>query len=123
MWGPAGPKTIFPRMHLLLLSFVFGVRAGSLLASVFSDSMVLQRGVVNAIWGYTSAGATVNVSLNGVVAASAVADPTGLYRAQLPPRNASLVASTLSVASSAGGSFTISDVLFGDVLLCSGQSS
>jgi hypothetical protein len=42
-------------MHLLLLSFVFGVRAGSLLASVFSDSMVLQRGVVNAIWGYTSA--------------------------------------------------------------------
>ena len=106
---------------LLFSSFALGL-GGSLLSSTFSDSMVLQRGTPNVIWGFTTSGSTVNVSIDGTLSGSGTADATGIYRATIAPRAASLTPVTIDVTSSGGGSATLQDVLFGDVFLCSGVS-
>lgn len=89
------------------------------LHTLFTDHMVLQRGISINVWGWTEPGKTVTVRL-GSKSASAVADASGKWMAKLP-------------AFKAGGPYTltvdgpqkrtIKDVLVGDVWVCSGQSN
>ena len=95
-------------------------KAGSLLGPLFVDHAVLQRDRPINVWGEAAPGEHVTVNLAGV-SVSAVADSKGLWQARLP-------------AQPPGGPHTLtaragdreqkaSDVLIGDVWLCTGQSN
>lgn len=111
---------------------------------VYTDGMVLQREPHPAsIWGWAAPGATVTLAVAVAVAvtdpdatpratplanprssatATATAGPSGAWRASLPPQPASTAAVTVT-ATSGGTTLTLTDVLFGDVYVCSGQSN
>jgi sialate O-acetylesterase len=92
-----------------------------LLNPVFQDHVVLQRNEPVQVWGSASPGDTVRVTLAGT-SASAVATEDGQWTAELASQTAG--GPHRLVATSSGGRVqTISDVLVGDVYLCSGQSN
>ncbi len=94
---------------------------GALLYTTFQDHAVLQRGVPIPVWGRTAPGALVTVRLAGEQA-SAQAGSDGRWMTRLGALPAGGPYS-LSVASSAGVRRRITDVMMGDVYLCSGQSN
>jgi sialate O-acetylesterase len=91
-----------------------------LLHALFSDNAVLQRDRAIPIWGWAAPGQSVAVTLAGK-SATAHADASGRWMARLGPFAAG-GPHTLSV-SAAGQTETRSNILFGDVWLCSGQSN
>lgn len=104
----------------LLIFLSFYSSAQLRLPAIFSDHMILQRDKPVKIWGAASPGDVIHVSI-GRIDGSAHADKNGHWLITLP-------------AFPAGGPFEItaktkkesrffSDVLFGDVWLCSGQSN
>jgi sialate O-acetylesterase len=103
---------------------VAGVLVAPLVAEVrlphiFDDHMVLQRDMELPVWGWADAGEEVTVTLNKN-SATAKADKDGRWRVTLP-------------AMTAGGPHTLTvkgtntlertDILIGEVWLCSGQSN
>jgi len=95
--------------------------SASLLHEVFQDHAVLQRDRPIAVWGDAKAGDTVTVTLNGSQA-TGKADASGRWAVQLPAMAAG-GPFEVDAKSSAGIEQKISDVLIGDVFLCSGQSN
>ncbi|KQY31062.1 9-O-acetylesterase [Caulobacter sp. Root487D2Y] len=96
------------------------VSAAPLLALVFTDHAVLQRGQPIRVWGAAGPGAVVELSL-GEAKTSATADAEGRWSTTLPAREPG---AALTLTAQAGGERqTISDLLVGDVWLCSGQSN
>lgn len=92
-----------------------------LLHPIFQDHAVLQRGKPIAVWGWAEPGARVRVTLDRA-ARIARAGADGRWRVDLPARAASAAALTLRVESGAAAQ-SVSDLLVGDVYLCSGQSN
>jgi sialate O-acetylesterase len=86
---------------------------------LFSDGTVLQREAKVPVWGWTTPGAKVTVSLQGV-SASAVADAQGKWLARLGPLP---VGGPYTLEVRGPKSVTVRDVLVGDVWLCAGQSN
>lgn len=86
---------------------------------IFGDNMVLQRGKVNTIWGWSDPGDTVRIEIAGK-AASGVAGADRRWEVKIHPP-------------AAGGPYTMTikghqaaelhNVLVGDVWLCGGQSN
>lgn len=104
-----------------LVAAITSVAAAELrLASVFGDHMVIQRDAPVRVWGWADPGQTVAVSLAGR-SARATADDQGRWRAELAPLPAG-GPHELTVES-ASGSRRFTDVLVGEVWLCSGQSN
>jgi len=89
------------------------------LARVFADHMVLQRDQPVRVWGWAESGADVIVRI-GDHAAATSAGSDGRWELLLPPFEAG-GPWTLTVES--GTTLTVSDVLFGDVWVASGQSN
>ena len=109
------------RYCLLLGLVVLHPALAGLLHATFQDHAVLQREAPIPVWGTTTAGASVTVTL----ASSTViahAGPDGRWRVTLPALPAG-GPYTLSASSSAGTRQTARDILIGDVFLCSGQSN
>ncbi|MEP7246698.1 MAG: sialate O-acetylesterase, partial [Gammaproteobacteria bacterium] len=92
-----------------------------ILSSLFQDHAVLQRDKPIKVWGHVGAGETVAVSFSGATA-TAQADAAGRWSATLPAPPAGGPYS-LEAKLTSGAKQTISDVLVGDVWLCSGQSN
>ena len=89
------------------------------LPNVFSDHMVLQQGQENKIWGTATAGEKVSISIADK-SMEAKADDKGNWSAKLP----SLPAGGPHKLRVAGSSVVeLSDVLVGEVWICSGQSN
>ncbi len=114
--------------HALVLLLLLRAPAGfaeapapPLLHEIFEDHAVLQRDRPIPVWGESSAGARVSVSID-THAVEARADATGHWRALLPPMHAG-GPYALAVHTQSGASQTIKDILIGDVFLCSGQSN
>ena len=103
--------------------------ASHLLSPVFSHSMVLQRAPRSSrLFGQAPPGTVVSVTLapapghmGDTATATAAAD--GTWVAALPPRPASRGRSISVVSSADGASVNLSDVAFGDVFICTGQSN
>jgi len=89
------------------------------LSSMFTSHMVLQRQRPVPIWGWTTPGAVVTVSLSGVEA-NGTADADGKWMAWLPAMKAG---GPFTLTVSGPQNATLDDVLVGDVWLCSGQSN
>ena len=108
----AAPMPAFAQMATTSVNHPF-------LNPLFSDEMVLQRGQSDPVWGRTTPGATVRVSVAGKKA-SAVAGADGAWMAHLP-------------LLPTGGPYTLRvdgpqtavlvNVQVGDVWVCSGQSN
>ena len=92
-------------------------------ASLFTDHMVLQRDTPVKIWGLAQPADSVGVEFGGQSVTS-TADADGRWTAVLKPLTASAASRELTVQSAKTGQKTVlTDVLVGDVWLCSGQSN
>jgi len=96
------------------------------LSATLGSGMVLQRAPQRAVlWGFTgnASGVVVTTKLDGV-AMTTTSDATGTWRQALPATEASVSrAHTITVTASNGMRAALSNVLFGDVYLCGGQSN
>jgi sialate O-acetylesterase len=99
----------------------FPPRPLTLLYTTFQDHAVLQRDKPIPVWGLTSPGARVSVTLAGETV-SATADALGNWETMLTPLKAG-GPYVLSAKSDSGKRQTVKDILIGDVYLCSGQSN
>jgi sialate O-acetylesterase len=93
----------------------------SLLNPVFQDHAILQRDRPISVWGSAAPGDEVTIAFNGHQA-SGRADGSGRWSVTLPATSAG-GPFTLEARAASGASQTISDILVGDVWLCSGQSN
>lgn len=89
------------------------------LPSVLSDGMVLQRDLPLPIWGWADPGEQVAVSLAGQTHTTTAGDD-GRWRVELQPLSAGEVGELVVAGAN---TITVSDVLAGEVWLCSGQSN
>lgn len=89
------------------------------LHDLFADHMVLQREVKCPVWGWTQPGQKVTVAMAGTQA-SAVADAEGAWMVRIGPFPAG-GPHTLTVTGPQQA--TLTDVMVGDVWICSGQSN
>jgi sialate O-acetylesterase len=90
------------------------------LPAIIGDHMVLQQKQANPIWGWDTPGTTITVTFAGqTYPATAAADGKWSVKLAAMPANAS--PQTLTVAGSSKRE--ISDVLVGEVWMCSGQSN
>ncbi|HIA48290.1 MAG TPA: sialate O-acetylesterase [Candidatus Hydrogenedentes bacterium] len=89
------------------------------LPSLFSDHMILQRDKHNYVWGWADAGEKVTVSFNRTTKSTSALD-NGTWLVQLPPAP---LGDPHTMTVQGNNTITISDVLMGDVWVCSGQSN
>lgn len=113
---------MFRAKSLLALSAVL-LSAAPLLAGVrpnplFSDHMVLQRGVAVPVWGAAEDGESVTVEFQGQTQKTQAKD--GKWMVRLDPLEA---AGPATMTISGKNKLTIKDVLVGEVWVCSGQSN
>lgn len=107
---------------LLALSLLATERSRALeLPGVFSDHMVLQRGMPLPVWGKAKPGSRVTVQL-GAEKQDTQAAENGSWMLTLSPREASHSPIVLEVTDGTTN-LRIEDVLVGEVWLCSGQSN
>ena len=106
----------------------FGAEAAIRMASLFTDSMVLQQGMPVPIWGTAASGEHVSVEF-GKQKESTTADTNGQWRVTLKKLEAdrNQVPQVLKVtgtdSTGSVSTVTINDVLIGEVWICSGQSN
>lgn len=104
---------------LLLICVASAACADVKLPGVFSDHMVLQRDAALPVWGWAEPGEKVSVSLAGQTQ-TATADAAGKWALRLD----ALGAGGPHVLKVEGNNaLEISDVMLGEVWLCSGQSN
>ena len=93
------------------------------LASIFTDNAVLQRGQDVPVWGQAEPGQAVVVAFAGQEA-SAKANENGRWMVRLEALDASATGRTLTVkVDGSSESIAISNLLVGEVWVCSGQSN
>jgi sialate O-acetylesterase len=112
-----------PVLSFLIITPLAGFAdpAPPLLHEIFQDHAVLQRDQPIKVWGESSAGDRLSLSIDGKTV-EARADAAGHWHALIPAMGAG-GPYVLSVRTKSGASQTIGDILVGDVFLCSGQSN
>jgi sialate O-acetylesterase len=117
-------KTSGALLTALLLAPLAAIHAADLtFAGIFTDHTVLQRDVAAPVWGWANPNEQVTLAFAGQ-SKSATADPTGKWLVRLDPMSASTEGRELLVESTiANRKSRITDVVVGDVWLCSGQSN
>lgn len=111
-------KFLFLIVALLSVTFV---EAKVTLPQLFQSGMVLQRGKTIPVWGTADAGETVTVTFNKKQYTT-VADEQGRWRVDLPKMKAG-GPYVLEVRGERSEVRELTDILIGDVWLCSGQSN
>ena len=108
---------------VLVMGAVPGVAHAELtIASPISDNAIFQRDMPVPIWGAADSGATVDVSFAGQQK-SAIADSAGNWKVVLEPLAASFEPRDLIIDCSDHPGKVVSNVLVGEVWICSGQSN
>jgi sialate O-acetylesterase len=121
---PKHPFTFEGVMEIVAASIMFVApefaRAEIKLPANFSDHMVLQRDIQIPVWGWADAGEEVTVTF-GDQRAKTITDNDGRWKVYLARVGANSTSQTLTVTGR--NAITFTDVLVGDVWLCSGQSN
>lgn len=107
----------FPTLTVLLLALPAATLAEVKPSGIFSDNMVLQRDCPVPVWGTASPGEAVTVTF-GEQTKKTTADTTGRWVVKLDPMKANAQPGDLRI-----GAIIRTNVLVGDVWLCSGQSN
>lgn len=112
---------LLSRTVLFMSIALFGqlATADVTLPNIFSNSMVLQRDHANAVWGKASPGESVTVTIDSQKH-STTADDAGLWRVTLDPL---AVGEPRDLVVSGKNEIRLTDVLVGEVWICSGQSN
>jgi sialate O-acetylesterase len=92
---------------------------GVKLPNVFSDHMVLQQKQANKVWGKAAAGEKVKVTFADQTH-NAIAAADGAWHVMLSPLNAG---GPYELTVSGSNTVKVSDILVGEVWICSGQSN
>lgn len=103
----------------LAMTTAMGATSKPFVHPLFANNMVLQRDVQNPVWGWTTPGTTVSVTMNSATH-QATADANGRWQVLL---DALPAGGPYAIAISGPQSQTITNVMMGDVYLCSGQSN
>jgi hypothetical protein len=128
---PEAMRCLLPNMLSTLLSLLVAIwmlptlQATLIFPHVIDSNMVLQRAPLSShVWGTSSPSAVVTLSIPSLQLSLSVfaSDDTGSFMFTLPPQPASS-SHNLSVSSSDGSVVSFSNVAFGDVFMCSGQSN
>lgn len=102
-------------IHLL----AFGAHADVRLPAIFSDNMVLQREKAVPVWGWAQPGEKVKVECAGQ-STSTVADANGKWQVSLKSLK---TGGPYTLKITGNNSITLTNVMAGEVWLCSGQSN
>jgi len=113
-------RFVFLSVPIALLCLVATVQADVKLASIFGDSMVLQRELPVPVWGWAEPGEAVSVTIAGQTKKTE-ADADGKWQVKLDALDANAQGQTLTVAGE--NKIELNDVLVGEVWICSGQSN
>lgn len=105
-----------------LLGFGHAQGADFSLASPFTDHMVLQRDQLVPVWGNAQAGAKVTVTFANQEKTT-VADGDGKWQLTLDSLSGSAEGRSFSATTDQGDEISLSDVVVGEVWICSGQSN
>jgi sialate O-acetylesterase len=108
-------------LGILALAATAHTEPPALLHPIFQDHAVLQRDRPITVWGHAAGGEAVSVAL-GSASARVTADGSGRWSTILPPMSAG-GPFVLTAQGSSGTRQAVSDILVGDVYLCSGQSN
>ncbi len=91
------------------------------LPNIFGDNMVLQRDMPIPIWGWAAAGEEVTVTLQDTdYTVQTTADAKGNWRTKLPAMSAG---GPYILHIAASNTLELTNVMFGEVWICSGQSN
>ncbi len=101
------------------ICFCTSVQADVRLPKIFGDHMVLQRDQPIPIWGWADAGESITVTL-GTATATTKAGEDGTWTTSLPAQQ---VGEPLTLTVAGKNKISLSDVLMGEVWVCSGQSN
>jgi sialate O-acetylesterase len=105
---------------ILLFSMAISAKAKILLPQIIASNMVLQSGKEINIWGFASAGEQVTVKFAGQTC-KAITDQTGKWSVHLSPLKTSWKPQAMVISGSS--TITLSNILVGEVWVCSGQSN
>ena len=120
------------RLTLFLIGFLLlftqpNLHAEVTLPRVIGSNMVLQRDMQVPIWGWASAGEEVTIILNTenvgtepLFSTAVVADAEGNWRTKLP---AMAAGGPYILKVSSSNTLELTNILFGEVWICSGQSN
>jgi sialate O-acetylesterase len=109
-------------MKVLLAACCFAAVSAKLsLPSFYGSSMVFKHKEPFTIWGTETAGANVTVALFSKTH-SATAGSDGKWTASLPAQPTMMTPTTISITS-ASDKIELTDVVFGEVYVCGGQSN
>lgn len=120
-----GRRRLSPRFLTALVValtpwFAVSTRADVKLPNVFSDHMVLQQQQANKIWGLADPGEKISVTFAGETQ-EVTADAEGNWHVMLSPVDATAEPHEIKIKGN--NEITLSDVLVGEVWICSGQSN
>jgi sialate O-acetylesterase len=117
-----GQRSFVPLFVVLtgVLSACQTVHADVRLPGYYSDHMVLQRQMPLRIRGWADVNEKITVQLNGQTATTQATD-AGTWQVELPAMEVTREPQTLTVAGN--NTVTYTDILIGEVWLCSGQSN
>lgn len=108
---------------VVLSLFVAACASAALhLNGLFTENMVLQRNQPVPVWGTADPGAKVSVEFAGQIK-NALASTSGEWKVLLDPLKVSSKPRKMSVSSSKNPTIHLSNLLVGDVWLCTGQSN
>ena len=110
----------FPLLLLAIALTALRLNAELHCPSIFADHMVLQRGKPIPVWGTATPGMKVKISFAGKEQ-SVTAAKDGTWSVLLPVQRASAAPRVLRIQADTTMEFT--DVLVGEIWLCSGQSN
>ncbi|MBC7722327.1 MAG: sialate O-acetylesterase [Pedobacter sp.] len=105
-------------ISFLMISFT--VKAQIRLPKIIGSNMVLQREKPLPIWGWASVGEKITVQFLNQER-SAIANDSGYWRVELSPVKASFTPEKMTIKGNS--SITLTNILIGEVWLCSGQSN
>jgi sialate O-acetylesterase len=112
-------KTLLFRTLAMLCLFWSNARAELQLAPLFTDNAVLQQGKATPVWGWANDGETVTVKFRG----QKVTDTARNGKWSVNLRNLRAGGPDVLTVSSPSRTFTLTNVLVGEVWICSGQSN
>ncbi|MDG2126050.1 MAG: sialate O-acetylesterase, partial [Verrucomicrobiales bacterium] len=104
----------------LLTALTASASAELKLPAIFGDHMVLQQKLANPVWGWDEPETQVTVSFNGQTK-QATAGDDGKWTVKLDPVPANANPATIKITGTSER--TLTDVLVGEVWMCSGQSN
>jgi len=108
-------------LPLLALSFPMNPAQAAMpfVSPMFTDNMVLQRGIADPVWGWAAPGTNVTVTIGGKTATT-TAGKDGKWLARVGPLP---VGGPYTMEISGPQTAHFSNILVGDVWICSGQSN